>query len=75
MATLTTLMPDPTHALDLILQQFNRLKNPKIIKKFNILKLCTRYFRHTYGLSYAHKIQYHLMRGDGSLTIDNIDRH
>ncbi len=63
------------YALDLILQQFNRLKNPKIIKDFNILDFYIRHFRYTYGLPYAYEIQRRFIRGDGSLTIDNIDRY
>jgi len=63
------------YAFDLILQRFNRVKNPKVIEDFNTLELCTRYFRHTYGLSCAYEIQRRFGRGDRPFIIDDIDRH
>jgi len=63
------------YILNLIYQQFDRLKSSKVIKNFNILESCTRHFRSAYGLPCVHKIQRRFARGDKPLTIDNIDRH
>jgi len=63
------------YALDLIYQQFDRLKSPKVVENSNALEPCTRYFRSAYGLPCVHEIQRRLARGDGSLIIDDIDRH
>jgi len=63
------------YALDLIYQQFNRIKSLKVIKNSIILEPCTRHFRSAYGLPCVHEIQRRLTRGDEPLTIDDIDRH
>ncbi len=63
------------YILDLIYQQFNRLKSLKVVKNSNILEPYTRHFRNAYGLLCVHEIQRRFTRGHGPLTIDNIDRH
>ncbi len=63
------------YVFDLIYQQFDRLKNPNVIKNTDALKPYTRHFRNAFELLYVHEIQRRFTRGDGSLTIDNIYPH
>src|SRR6266498_3331424 len=63
------------YVLNLIYQQFDRLKSPKIIKNSNTLEPCIRHFRNVYGLSCVHEIQRRFTRGNELFIIDDIDRH